>query len=112
MSSYDEAITEDAPRAMVIAYFDGDMPVFRPAPALPAAGDGAIEEEELCAPGFSYATAIDRNIAYEIEDDEPVYRSLPSHAGGSASSADARLPAPPGLCRQRGFGQPELCDLR
>mmetsp|Transcript_6492 Transcript_6492/g.22181 ORF Transcript_6492/g.22181 Transcript_6492/m.22181 type:complete len:108 (+) Transcript_6492:102-425(+) len=95
--------------AAVIAYFDGDVPVFRRtaahADADEAIGDDA-EPRAFAAP--SYAAGIPRTISYELEDDEPVYRSL---GGLSLSSpAQASTAAPPSLRRQRGFGEPGLCD--
>jgi len=106
-SSQDDVIQEEgAPARMVLAYFDGDRPVFRPAGA--DAEDEAVAEES--AP-YSFSGGIPRNIAYEIEDDEPVYRSLGGLDLGSGSDSPAApVPAPPGLCRQRGFGSPGLCD--
>jgi len=104
-SSQDDVIREEgAPARMVLAYFDGDVPVFRPA-------DAAAEEEVVAeeAP-FTFSGGISRDLAYEIEDDEPVYRSLGGMDLGSGSDAPDSIPAPPGLCRQRGFGQPGLCD--
>jgi len=101
---------EAAQGEMVLAYFDGDRPVFRPA-AIAAAEDDAILEDESSMAMPSFSTGLPRNIAYEIEDDEPVYRSLNSLTiGSSSNSPDTSAIAPPSLCRQRGFGQPGLCD--
>jgi hypothetical protein len=119
MHASTEPIAEDAAQGeMVLAYFDGDRPVFRPA-ALAAAEDDAILEDEsaMGMPSYSsmgmpsFSAGLPRNIAYEIEDDEPVYRSLGSLSlGGGAHSPETSAMAPPSLCRQRGFGQPGLCD--
>mmetsp|Transcript_171 Transcript_171/g.470 ORF Transcript_171/g.470 Transcript_171/m.470 type:complete len:107 (+) Transcript_171:101-421(+) len=104
-STQDDVIQEEATQGpMVLAYFDGDRPVFRSAASLHE--DEAVLEED--AP-VSFSGGIPRNVAYEIEDDEPVYRSLGSLAL-DAQDAHVPAPAPPGLCRQRGFGQPGLCD--
>lgn len=100
----DEVIT-DEPR-MVLAYFDGDLPVFRPAE--PEADGAYLADDDDEIPGASFsAPIISRNIGFEIEDDEPVYRSLGSLAISNSPSRDL-APAPPSLCRQRGFGQPDM----
>jgi hypothetical protein len=101
-------VVEDAVQgAMVLAYFDGDRPVFRPAVA--ASADDAILEDES---EFmtSYSSGLPRNIAYEIEDDEPVYRSLGNLSIEAPMSSSAAILAPPSICRQRGFGQPGVSD--
>jgi len=90
---------------LMLAYFDGDRPVFRAASA--PLDDEAIRDEDSEFSGAArYGGAIPRDISYEIEDEEPVYRSL----GGLQLGDDAPLPEPPSLSRQRGFGQPGLVD--
>ncbi|KAG8457674.1 hypothetical protein KFE25_001460 [Diacronema lutheri] len=104
----EEQNAEEVAQGMVLAYFDGDRPVFRSAALAISEDDDAIQDDE---PVFSYSAGLPRNVAYEIEDDEPVYRSLGALTiGTSAPSPDMSAPAPPSLCRQRGFGQPGLCD--
>mmetsp|Transcript_21 Transcript_21/g.59 ORF Transcript_21/g.59 Transcript_21/m.59 type:complete len:117 (-) Transcript_21:289-639(-) len=94
---------------LVLAYFDGDRPVFRPAAAAPVDDDEAIFDEDAVA--FSMPTfsgALGRPVMDEIDDEEaPVYRSLNAM---SLSPAEPAMPGPPGLCRQRGFGQPGMLD--
>lgn len=97
---------EEAPLALVLAYFDGDHAVFRPAAPEAAEDEAILEDEGL----FSYSAGLPRDIAYEIEDDEPVYRSLGSLTLGGAPVPESAAPAPPSICRQRGFGQPGLVD--
>lgn len=93
---------------VVIAYFDGDVPVFRSLKASSATpshavDDDVIEDDSRSAFTAAYSSSLPRDISYELDDDEPVYRSLGSLDIGAA-------PAPPSLRRQRGFGQPGLCD--
>lgn len=102
----EEQTAEEATQGMVLAYFDGDRPVFRPATFETAEDDAILEDEAM----FSYSGGIPRNMAYEIEDDEPVYRSLGSLTIGAVPAPETTAPAPPSLCRQRGFGQPGLID--
>lgn len=95
---------------LVLAYFDGDRPVFRPASSMPIDDDEAIFDEDAIAFAMpSYSGAIGRPVMDEIDDEEaPVYRSL--NAMSLSPAEPAPMPGPPGLCRQRGFGQPGMLD--
>lgn len=90
---------------MVLAYFDGDRPVFRAASA--PLDDEALLDEEEGAGRAGFSGGIPRDISYEIEDEEPVYRSLGAlNLGGDSTP----VPEPPSLSRQRGFGAPGIVD--
>ncbi|KAG8469347.1 hypothetical protein KFE25_007865 [Diacronema lutheri] len=97
-----------AASGVVLVGFDGDRPIFRRAASDHSDGDVddlVIEDEP--PPAYHFSAGISRNIAYEIEDDEPTFRSFST---GGALAADTNAPAPPSLCRQRGFAPPGLYE--